>query len=70
MPLAEILPGDKVIVRSADHRHLERRATSGIVRGYDFLVIWVCREEEWEASQRERREPDAIPWPAEAVKPA
>ena len=70
MPLAEILPGDKVIVRSADHRHLERRATSGIVRGYDFLVVWACREEEWAAARAEGRKPDAIPWPAETVNTA
>jgi hypothetical protein len=37
--------------------------------GEDFAVVWVCREEEWTAAQREGREPVGIPWPADAVSP-
>lgn len=50
-----------------------RIALSGAQRGTDFLVVWVCRPEEWEAAQREGREPEGVPWPYEdvrAVEPA
>jgi hypothetical protein len=39
-----------------------------IVRGEDFPVVWVAREEEWEAAQAEGREPNAVPWPADDVR--
>ena len=47
-----------------------RRALTGVVDGHDFLVVWVCREEEWEAAHRDGRQPDGVPWPAEDVKAA
>ena len=59
--------GTHVTVRSATGALLERRAVTGIVKGQDFPVVWVCREEEWETAQNEGRDPQAVPWPAEAV---
>lgn len=46
---------------------LERIATTAVVEGTRFPVVWVCREEEWDQALRENREPDAVPWPAEDV---
>jgi len=66
----EIKRGDTVAVRTAedDERHL--RALGGIVAGGDFAVVWVCSEAEWSAAQAEGRDPEGIPWPAEAVRAA
>jgi hypothetical protein len=38
------------------------------MRGMNFMVVPVCRPEEWDAAEREGREPDAIPWRAADVK--
>lgn len=65
-----ITPGTHVLARDAFGQLLKRRAVSGPVQGHDFEVVWVCREEEWEAAQAEGREPDAVPWPAEDVRVA
>jgi hypothetical protein len=48
---------------------LPRRATSGVVMGHDFPIVWVCKEEEWQVAQAEGREPESVPWPAEDVEP-
>jgi hypothetical protein len=61
--------GDQVEVVDAEGERLPRRALGGVVDGADFPVVWVCREEEWQAAQREGREPDGVPWPAEDVRP-
>jgi hypothetical protein len=47
---------------------LDKIATTGIVPGNRFPVVWVCRPEEWQAALQEDREPDAVPWPAEDVR--
>ncbi len=64
-----IEPGTRVQVRSATGELLPRRAVSAVVRGDDFPVVWVSREDEWQAAQTEDRDPDAVPWPAEDVEP-
>jgi hypothetical protein len=63
-----IEPGNRVTVRSATGEKLGRRAVSTIEPGHDFAVVWVCREEEWEAAKAEDRDPEATPWPAEDVE--
>ncbi len=65
-----IEPGSQVLVRAAGGEALPRRAVSGIERGLDFPVVWVCQQDEWEAAQSEDRDPEAVPWPAEDVTPA
>jgi hypothetical protein len=60
--------GDLVAAVDATGAELPRRALGGTVRGVNFMVVWVCREEEWVAAQREGREPDGVPWPAEDVR--
>jgi len=67
VPEPVIAAGCPVVVTSVDGRRLRKIATSGIVSGYDFLVVWACREEEWAAAKAAGREPDAMPWPAETV---
>jgi hypothetical protein len=59
--------GQPVEVRDAFGRMLRRIATGPVDPGYDFAVVWACREEEWEAAQRDGREPDSTPWPIEDV---
>jgi hypothetical protein len=66
--MERILPGSKVLARSAYGDLLPRRALTGVVMGRDFQVVLVCSEEEWDAAQAEGREPEGIPWPAEDVK--
>ncbi len=59
--------GQHIDVRDAFGRTLRRVAVGPVDPGYDFAVVWACREEEWEAAQAEQREPDATPWPIEDV---
>lgn len=59
--------GQPIEVRDAFGEALHRIATGPVDPGYDFAVVWACREEEWEAAQAEDREPDATPWPIEDV---
>jgi hypothetical protein len=63
----EIQRGVPVSVIDATGAQLQRIALSGPKRGEDFPVVWVCREEEWEAARLEGREPDGVPWPREDV---
>jgi hypothetical protein len=63
----EIQYGDLVVAIDAAGKGLPRRALGGPVKGVSFMVIWVCREEEWHAAQREGRQPDGVPWPVEDV---
>jgi hypothetical protein len=64
----DIERGDLVFAVDVMGVELAKRALSGIVHGKSFPVVWVCREEEWDAAEREGREPDGVPWPAEDVK--
>jgi hypothetical protein len=64
----EIEVGSIIEVTDAYGDQLRRRALSPVVPGYDFPVVWACREEEWEAAQAEGRDPEATPWPAEDVR--
>ncbi len=67
MPSTAIAVGSRVIVEALGGGRLQKIATSGIVKGYDFPVVWACRPEEWAAAQVEGREPDSLPWPADTV---
>jgi hypothetical protein len=60
--------GACVTVETADHRRLPFRAVTAVVDGHDFPVVWVCSEKEWAAANSEGREPQALPWPVEAVE--
>jgi hypothetical protein len=66
--MTEIKRGDWVVAIDARGVELRRRALGGPMRGQNFMVVPVCRPEEWDAAEREGREPDPIPWPAEDVK--
>lgn len=60
--------GDLVLAVDASGEELPKRALGPAMRGTKFTVVWVCREEEWQAAQREGREPDGVPWPVEDVR--
>jgi len=68
--MISLYKGARVIVRTADDRRLPFRALSGAVNGHDFAVVWVCNEREWELANKERREPNGLPWPLDAVEVA
>lgn len=53
--LPNLKPGDTVRVRAYKGEILTRRVVE--VRGH---VVFVCREEEYQAAQREKREPNCI----------
>jgi hypothetical protein len=65
----EIRAGDHVEVVNARGERTERVALTGVIRGRDFPVIRVCTVEEYDAAQREGRDPDGVPWPVEDVHP-
>lgn len=65
--MATIEPGATVKVTTSTGEVLIKRAVSDVVRGDRFPVVWVCREEEWQAARDEGRDPEAIPWPADDV---
>ena len=65
--LTDVKAGSPVVTRDGLGRYRDRIALSGVIRGADFLVVWVCRAEERNAALREGREPDGVPWPAEDV---
>jgi hypothetical protein len=65
----DIKPGERVLALNARGERGERVALSGPVMGRDFLVIWICRPEEWVAAHAEGRKPEGVPWPAEDVTP-
>jgi hypothetical protein len=67
-PMTGIERGALVVVQDASGALLRKRALSGIQAGHDFLVVWACREEEWEAAQAEGRKPEGVPWPADDVR--
>ena len=66
--MSMIKAGSRVMVRAADGERLERRATTGIEPGYDFPIVWVCKEDEWARARADGREPEAMPWPAADVE--
>lgn len=68
MSIAAIHTGDLVKARNAFGIENERRALTGVERGEDFPVVWVCTEAEWEAAEAEGRSPEGIPFPAEDVR--
>jgi hypothetical protein len=64
----EIKHGDQVLAASADGVERQLRALGGVVAGGDFAVVWVCTEQEWATAEKQGRDPQGVPWPAEDVK--
>lgn len=63
----EITTGTLLEARTASGATVRLRAIGPPQRGRDFPVVWVCTEEEYERSQAASDEPDALPWPLDAV---
>jgi plasmid replication initiation protein len=68
--MESIRVGQRVVAVTSAGRELAKRAASTVVSGERFRVVRICSDEEWEAAQREGREPKASAWPASAVRPA
>jgi len=60
--------GDRIVVRDALGQELERVATTAVLPGDRFSVVFASRIEEWEAAREEGREPDSVPWPMSDVR--
>ena len=67
METLPIKAGDKVRVITIDGSELQKRAASDPQMS-DFLIVRVCREEEWVAAKAEDRPPRSVAWPAEDVE--
>lgn len=67
MTNASILPGDRVLARTAFDEWLPRRAVTGPFMS-DFLIVRLCTEDEWSKALSEARDPRSTPWPAEDVR--
>jgi hypothetical protein len=67
--MMNVLPqrGDWVVVRTASGGELSKRALTTVTQGNDFPVVWVARPDEYLAAEREGREAEGVPWPAEDV---
>lgn len=65
--LEEVKPTVPVIVRDAAGEYLPRIATTGVVKGGDFLVVWAARAEEVTRALRDGDVPEQVPWPATDV---
>jgi len=68
--MIETFAGQHIVVRDAYGNQLPRVALGPVDPGYDFAVVWACREEEWTAAHAEGREPEGTPWPIEDVQAA
>lgn len=66
--MTAIEPGTRVNVKDADGALLPRIAGSAIEPGNTFNVVWVCKEEDWEAARAAGRQPEVMAWPADAVQ--
>lgn len=52
--------------RTATDEWVTFRAVTGIERGVDFQVVWVCSDEDWEEARKGNNRV-RIPWPADEV---
>ena len=60
--------GTPVEVTTAAGSHVRMIALGPRSQGRDFPVVWVCTEGEMNDAQREGREPQGLPWPADALR--
>ncbi len=63
----KIEEGTKVVAVTAFGEQKECVATSPVVMGRDFAIVWVAPFEEWEAARSAGRGPSSLAWPAEDV---
>lgn len=69
MPESVVLTrGATVLARDAKDRWLRKRVVAEQTEGRDFLVVIVCREEEWAEALAAGREPEGVAWPAEDIR--
>ena len=60
--------GDVLEVTTASGRTVPMRALGSPEQGRDFMVVWVCTEEEWTRATTDGDDPDGLPWPLAAVR--
>lgn len=56
--------GDLVTVETASGDHVKLHALGGPIPGKDFMVVWVCDDDEWDQFGEEA---EGVPWPAKHV---
>lgn len=63
-----IQPGQRILVKTAGGDWIARVAASEIEAGDRFPIVWVCKPEEWQIAKSEQRDPEVMPWPADAIR--
>jgi hypothetical protein len=66
--MSQIAVGSFVLVEDSMGRKHRKIAISPPTQGVDIPIVWVCRPEEWEASRKEGREAEGVPWPIADVE--
>lgn len=66
---SQIVKGDRVLATTAHGDRVPMVAMSGLTRGRDFPIIWVCLPGDFERDGFERTD-FWRPWPAEDVEAA
>ena len=64
----EIGVGTLLEVDTASGEQAIMRALGPPAQGQDFLVVWVCTEQEFSRAQHAGDQPKGIPWPYHAVR--
>lgn len=52
---------------TASGAHVRMRAIGAPTDGFDFPVVWVCTEREYERARGAGEDPHGLPWPLNAV---
>ena len=67
--MSEIEQGSRVLARTAENAWVRLRAASGVTDGVDFPVVWLLEEERWQKALADGDTSEALPFPAEDVRP-
>lgn len=63
----QIQAGTLVECKTASGRHVTMRALGPPEQGYDFRIVWVCTQEEYDRDRDADEDLDKIAWPYSAV---
>lgn len=64
----ELTKGQAIKVRTAYGDRVPMRVVGGPELGHDFEIVWVCTDDDYNASHGNPSEEDLIPWPTSAIE--